>query len=168
MKLLVLSDSHGAQFFMQRCVDLIKPDAVLHLGDLVRDAEELADNNPGLQVYRVAGNCDWNDISWSYPESVVEDFGGVRVFMTHGHRQCVKTFLGKLIADGQQCGADIILYGHTHAPDCRKLEDGTWVMNPGSSGYGATAGLITIRGKQDFCCNILRNSDLEALHDHCG
>lgn len=168
MKLLVLSDSHGAQFFMQRCVDLIKPDAVLHLGDLVRDAEELADNNPGLQVYRVAGNCDGGHADWNYPENVVESFGGVRVFMTHGHRQGVKIFLSKLIADGHQCGADVILYGHTHAPDCRKLEDGTWVMNPGSARYGATAGLITIRGKQDVSCNILRYSDLEALHDHCS
>lgn len=166
LKLLVLSDSHGAQFFMQKCVDLIQPDAVLHLGDLVRDAEELATNNPGLTVYQVAGNCDGSNNAWNYPESVVENFGGVRIFMTHGHRQGVKIFLSKLIADGRQCGADVILYGHTHAPDCHQLEDGCWVMNPGSAGYGTTAGLITIRGKRNFSCNILRYSDLEALHDH--
>ena len=44
MKILVLSDSHGLQYFMQRCVEALQPDAVIHLGDMVRDADKLADN----------------------------------------------------------------------------------------------------------------------------
>lgn len=51
MKILVLSDSHGLQYFMQRCVEALQPDAVIHLGDMVRDADKLAAQYPGLAVF---------------------------------------------------------------------------------------------------------------------
>ena len=33
MKILVLSDSHSALQFMRQCVESVKPDAIIHLGD---------------------------------------------------------------------------------------------------------------------------------------
>ena len=38
MKLLILSDSHGEQEFMQLAVRRERPDAVIHLGDHCADA----------------------------------------------------------------------------------------------------------------------------------
>lgn len=161
MKILVLSDSHGLLSFMQRCVEGLQPDAVIHLGDMVCDADSLAAQFPAVRFYQVAGNCDSYRVPPDYPEIRIEDFSGVRVFMTHGHRHGVKTFLSKLIADGQQCGAKVILYGHTHVMDCRRMEDGCWVMNPGSAGYGASAGVIEISDSGEVLCRLVRPADLE-------
>ena len=33
MKILVLSDSHSTLSFMRRCIESVKPDAIIHLGD---------------------------------------------------------------------------------------------------------------------------------------
>ena len=41
MRILVLSDSHGNVDAMVRCVEFAQPDAVLHLGDCLSDAEAL-------------------------------------------------------------------------------------------------------------------------------
>ena len=41
MKLLIFSDSHGNVANMEDAVRLESPDRILHLGDLVRDAEAL-------------------------------------------------------------------------------------------------------------------------------
>ena len=40
MKILVLSDSHGAVDNMIRCVELTQPRQIFHLGDCVRDAQQ--------------------------------------------------------------------------------------------------------------------------------
>ena len=161
VRILVLSDSHGLQYFMQRCVEALQPDAVIHLGDMVRDADKLAAQYPGLRFYQVAGNCDGCRVPPDYPEILIEDFCGLRVFMTHGHRHGVKTFLSKLIADGRQCGAKVILYGHTHVADCRQLEDGCWIMNPGSAGYGPSAGMLEISPAGEIQCKLILPADLE-------
>ena len=42
MKLLILSDSHREMKYMCDAVRRERPDAVIHLGDLVPDADRLA------------------------------------------------------------------------------------------------------------------------------
>ena len=37
MTILVFSDSHSSLSFMRRCVDSVKPDALIHLGDYYED-----------------------------------------------------------------------------------------------------------------------------------
>ena len=163
LKILVFSDSHSVLRFMRRCIDMTQPDVVLHLGDFVRDADAIASEYPNLRFFQVAGNCDRGRVPPDFPEILVEKLGGAKIYMTHGHMQGVKLFLDKLILDGQRCGADVILYGHTHEPDCRKLPEGQWIMNPGSAGnYGGTAGIILLDGK-DIVCRIIRQSDLEGM-----
>lgn len=151
MKILVFSDSHSSNWFMRQCVDAVQPDAVIHLGDMVQDGEVLAEEYPQLKHYQVAGNCDRGRVTPDFPEILVEKLAGVRIYMTHGHRQGVKLFLDKLILDAQRCQADVILYGHTHEPDCRRMPEGTWIMNPGSAGYGGTAGIILIENGRAEC-----------------
>ena len=161
LKILVFSDSHSACRFMRQCIEKVQPDVVLHLGDYVRDGEALAAEYPDLRFYQVAGNCDRNRVTPGFPEILLEKLGGATIYMTHGHLQGVKLFLDKLILDGQRCGADIILYGHTHEPDCRRLPEGQWLMNPGSAGsYGGTAGIILLDGRE-ILCRIIRQTDLE-------
>ena len=68
-----------------------------------------------------------------------------------------------LLRDARNCGADIVLYGHTHIPECYQEKDGLWVMNPGSAGYGPTAGLLEIENGKVVQAKILTDSDLEGL-----
>lgn len=163
MKILVLSDSHSLLRFMRQCMEAVKPDVVIHLGDLVGDGEVMKEEFPHIRFYQVAGNCDRYRVAPDFPEILVERLGGVKIYMTHGHLQNVKLSLKRLILDAQRCGADVILYGHTHEPDCRKLEDGRWIMNPGSAGYsGGSAGIILVEGG-GVTCRILRPADLEEM-----
>lgn len=162
MKILVFSDSHSSHWFMRQCVDAVQPDALIHLGDMVSDGEVLAEEYPELKHYQVAGNCDRGRVLPDFPEILVEKLAGVRIYMTHGHRQGVKLYLDKLILDAQRCQADVILYGHTHEPDCRRLPEGAWIMNPGSAGYGGTAGIILIEnGKVE--CRLIRPGKSEGI-----
>ena len=162
MKILVFSDSHASRRFMRQCVDAVQPDAFIHLGDMVQDGEVIAEEYPHLRYYQVAGNCDRGRVLPGFPEILVETLDNTKVYMTHGHLQGVKLFLDKLILDGQRCGAQVILYGHTHEPDCRRLPEGQWIMNPGSTGYGGTAGIILTNGGRAEC-RIIRQRDMEEM-----
>lgn len=162
MNILVLSDSHSALSFMRLCIDSVNPDVVIHLGDYVSDGEAMAEEYPGVCFYQVAGNCDAHRVIPGFPETLVENFEGCKVYFTHGHIQKVKTYLDFLLMDARRCGAQIALYGHTHNADCHLEEDGLWVMNPGSCGYyGGSAGFIEIVDRQVSTCRILKQSDLE-------
>lgn len=148
LKILVFSDSHDYMPYMERFLEALQPDAVIHLGDYFRDAMALRQKYEGIKLYQVAGNCDG---SVCQPVIRTERLGGVSFYITHGHRHRVKIFLGALLEDARAAGADIVLYGHTHRPDCHREPDGLWVLNPGSSGlFGGTAAVIEISdGKID-------------------
>ena len=162
MKILVLSDSHSALRFMRSCVDAIKPDAIIHLGDHYDDAQALAEEYPHIPMHAVPGNCDRFRCPPGTHEVLCYDVGGVRLFMTHGHRHNVKLTLGPLLRDARACKASAVLYGHTHIADCTLEEDGLWVLNPGSCGYGGgSAGLMEITDGKIKNCRILRHADLE-------
>ena len=89
MKILVLSDSHSALQFMRQCVESVKPDAIIHLGDFFDDGVVIHEENPDIPFYQVPGNCDrFRCPSWQ-PETLVQPVFGVNLFMTHGHRQNV-------------------------------------------------------------------------------
>ena len=161
MKILVLSDSHSTLSFMRRCIDSVKPDAVLHLGDHFDDALAMEEEYPALRFYMVPGNCDYYRCSPDQPVILMPRIGGVDLYMTHGHKHSVKYFLGSLLRDARAAGADAVLYGHTHQADCHREEDGLWVLNPGSCGYfGGSAGLILIDKGQITDCCILKEEDL--------
>ena len=162
MKILVLSDSHSALSFMRSCIDAVKPDAVIHLGDYFDDGEAMAEEYPGIPMYRVPGNCDRYRCAPWQPEIIIQPIFGCMLYMTHGHRHNVKLTLGPLLRDARASGAAAALYGHTHQADCTLLEDGLWVLNPGSCGYGGgSAGLMEISDGKIKACRILRQEDLE-------
>ena len=81
--------------------------------------------------------------------------------MTHGHIHGVKSGIGALLGDARRSSARIVLYGHTHRAQCYQEPDGLWVMNPGTCGYGGSAGLIEINDKKQISCQLLTEMDLE-------
>jgi len=162
MKMLVLSDSHASLYFMRQCIAAIHPEAVVHLGDHFDDGAALAEENPGIRFYQVPGNCDrFRCIPWQ-PEVMSCTISGVKVYMTHGHNHGVKSGTGRLLADARASSAQLVLYGHTHTPECRQEETGMWVMNPGACGSsGGSVGLVMIEDEKISSCRILRQEDLE-------
>ena len=162
MKILVLSDSHSALSFMRRCIDAVKPDAIIHLGDHFDDGEAMKEEFPGIPMYQVPGNCDRYRCPPNIPEILVERVLGVDLYMTHGHKHNVKLYLGALVRDARACRVQAALYGHTHVADCHQEEDGMWILNPGSCGYGGgSAGLMEVENGKIKSCRILRQEDLE-------
>lgn len=157
MKLLVLSDSHASRYFMRQCLDLIRPDAAVHLGDYYNDGQDMAEEYPTIPFYAVPGNCDRSRGYIPDPEVKLVTIGGVRFMLTHGHLHNVKMTLIRLLAAARDMGADAVLFGHTHEAHCTREEDGLWVLNPGSCGYGGgSAGLIEIQNGKIVDCRILR------------
>ncbi len=161
MKVLVFSDSHSHLSFMRMCMDKIKPQAVIHLGDHYSDAQALQEDYPGIPFYMVAGNCDRYEVPPDAHESMCPTVGGVRIFMTHGHRFFVKNGLGAVMAEARRYDAKAVLFGHTHIAFCSREED-LLVFNPGSCGYyGGSAGLLEIENKQITACRIMGQAELE-------
>ena len=164
MKILVLSDSHSGLSFMRLCIEQVKPDVVVHLGDYYDDGETMAEEYPTLRFYRVPGNCDRYRASSVIPETLVENVGGVKLYMTHGHLHQVKMGTGALVKAAKQRGVDAALFGHTHVALCEQLKDGMWLLNPGSCGYyGGSAGIISVQDGKIQSCRVIRQSDLEEM-----
>lgn len=164
MKILVLSDSHSALSFMRLCIEKVKPNAVVHLGDYYEDGKAMAEEFSYLRFYQVPGNCDKYRFGYLVPETLVQKVCGVKLFMTHGHNHRVKTTLWSLLQDARKMEVQGVLFGHTHVAYCGQEEDGLWVLNPGSCGYyGGSAAIMEVEDHKIFDCRIIRQSDLEEL-----
>ena len=149
---------------MRYAIGAVKPQAVIHLGDFSQDAMSLEEDFPHIRFHIVDGNCDRVVTMRTNPELLCYDVGGVRLYMTHGHKEKVKGGLWMLMARAREMGAAAALYGHTHQAYCQQEEDGLWVMNPGACGtYGGSVGLIETDGERIIGCQILTYADLELL-----
>ena len=97
--------------------------------------------------FRSPASPDWADAD--NPERLIE-LGGVRILMMHGHTRGVKSSAMNACYAARECGAQILLFGHTHRPLVDW--DGTlWVMNPGSIRDRRTYGVITLEGGKIDC-----------------
>ena len=162
MKILVLSDSHSALRFMRDAIRIIKPDAVIHLGDYYDDAQALREENPHIVFHTVPGNCDRYRCAPDVPQTLCYCIGGVKLYMTHGHLHGVKSGIYRLLLDARRQKAQAALYGHTHEADCHLEEDGLWVLNPGSCGHaGGSVGILETDNNTITACRVLRQADLE-------
>ena len=149
MKILVLSDSHGNVDNMARCVEMIQPRHILHLGDCIRDAEALQDLFPEIPLTCVPGNCDWGRTEQA---EVLCELGGKRILLMHGHTRSVKHTVMNARYAAMEAWADILLFGHTHH-SCVDYDGTLYLMNPGSIGdyHAPTYGVITIEGNRTDC-----------------
>ena len=162
MKILVLSDSHAALSFMRYCIDAVKPDHVIHLGDHFDDGLAMAEEYKDVRLHQVPGNCDAFRCDPAQPLILNYPIGGVRFYMTHGHKHGVKSGLDRLISDGMAAQAQVVLFGHTHEALCFQQADGIWVMNPGSCrSWSGSVGLIELTDGTISACQILRQADID-------
>ena len=141
MKLLVMTDSHGNSDNIGKILDMhCDADAVIVLGDGLRDYENYQYIYDRMKFCFVSGNCDWyND----YPEEAIEIFGGKKIFFCHGHKYGVKFGYEPLMLKAQEINADICLFGHTHSKFYDYI-NGIHYFNPGAVMQGYF-GLISIQ-----------------------
>jgi len=162
VKILVMSDSHSGRSFMRFCIEAVKPEHVIHLGDHYEDGTVMAEAYPHIRFHQVPGNCDAYRLPPYTVPIMCYPIGGVKLFMTHGHKHGVKGGIGRVVADAREHGAQAVLFGHTHCPLCFQEEDGLWVLNPGTCGsWGGSVGLLEIRDEKITACRILRQADME-------
>lgn len=124
----MISDTHG----------LLRPEVfdafsgvghIVHAGD-IGDEDILIELEAIAPVTAVSGNTDGSDIRARVPEVATLSLAGVQIVVTHGHR------LGPPDPDrlaAHHPHADLIVFGHTHQPLIRRIEN-TLVVNPGSAG----------------------------------
>lgn len=158
MNLLVFSDSHGRTSKLLEAFSrqIKKPDAVIFLGDGLRDISYC--DGWDVPLLCVCGNCDVFNIfgSVNAEEEMFITLGGKRIMMTHGHNYSVKSTLTRLCMAAKRNDADIVLFGHTHQAFEQYLPAGEteygvtltkplYLFNPGSIGdYESSFGCIEI------------------------
>lgn len=156
MRLIAFSDSHNHFFAARKVVD--ENPTVKHflfLGDGASDIDELKTLFPQKEFFAVRGNCDGFCL---YPEELMLDFDGVKVFCTHGHRYGVKSDNSRLLLRAAEKGADIVLYGHTHTARC-DYKNGMYLVCPGSvysPRYGDPSYAAVDLTDRGILCNILK------------
>ena len=150
MRILVVSDSHNDSFTLGRIIrSQPSAEVVIFLGDGESDIHRCGIHLIDKHVIKVKGNCDFYSELEANVTQVIE---GKKFFITHGYLENVKFGIDNLIYKGQESGADIILYGHTHIP-VSKYIDGVYVFNPGSVRNGEY-GYIDITDKGVMCVNV--------------
>lgn len=160
MTILVLSDSHSGLSFMRYCIQKVKPEHIIHLGDYFDDATAMAQEHPHIRFHQLPGNGDpW--AARTEPGIKCYDIGGVRLFMTHGHYHGVKGSLDRLMEAARENGAAVALFGHTHEPICFEVA-GLLVMNPGTCrSWSGSVGVLQIQDGKITDSKILWQADLE-------
>lgn len=128
MKALIFSDSHGTVGAMIDSIEA-NPDVnlIIHAGDIQRDIDDIMCVYPNIPCAYVVGNNDYfirDGLSDRFFE-----FGGKKIFLTHGHNYGVKMSVHRVVSEAKKRGADVCIFGHTHNPYISN--DDIWVVNPG-------------------------------------
>ncbi len=152
MKILVLSDSHGEQRYMEQAVFDVTPDCIIHLGDKRKDSQTLQKKFCRIPFVSVPGNCDL----YAVEEPVlVRELGGVRFLITHGHLHGVKGGMLRFALAAREARVQVALYGHTHIASCERDGD-VWLMNPGAAGGGRPSyGVVEIDENRGVSCRVV-------------
>ncbi len=150
----VLSDSHDNVVGVRRAIDFFNyrgVDFVFHLGDIVSpftlklfsgleaDLAVIFGNNDGDKLL-LASIARENGFLISEPPLIIE-LVGKRILAFHGWRD-PKYTVSLVESFARSNSFDIILYGHTHKVDLRKI-NGTLIVNPGEV-HGYISGKSTI------------------------
>ena len=152
-RIIVVSDTHRDYKSLERLVLMHKKtaDLFIHLGDGAQELAAVKKIYPNVKWLQTPGNCDY-----ASGEASVGFYGCMkaRIFYTHGHIYCVKYGLDALLTAGQEVGANMILYGHTHIPHV-KHENRVYLMSPGSLGQprggGRTYGVLDVSDSEIVC-----------------
>lgn len=146
MNYLVLSDTHGSLKAWEKAEEYYSDmDMILHAGDLLYHGARnpLPDgyntkgliekiNNCPLDFLAIKGNVDALVDDWVLPYplseySMVID-NGLKVAIYHGYQHETEK---ERLDFAKTLGADILIYGHTHLPELKKVQN-IILLNPGS------------------------------------
>lgn len=127
MRILIVSDSHGRNTYLERVLKIAAPfDMLIHLGDL-EGSQQFLEENVTCPIEMVSGNNDFfSDLERD--KSIM--IGCYRVLLTHGHRYKVHYGTEDIKDWARANGADIVMFGHTHVPLIDM--DDVIAVNPGS------------------------------------
>ena len=154
-RIAVFSDLHSAPSrYIEAAFECY--DYVAFLGDGLTKLRAFQYRYPEQFLY-VRGNCDIYDDE--APLKLILDFEGVKVLLTHGHMEHVKSGLIPLAVEAHLKNIQVVLYGHTHRPEIESV-DGVLFVNPGTlaSYYdreGTYAVLTIDKGK--YFAEIIKN-----------
>ncbi|UOE75581.1 metallophosphoesterase family protein [Parageobacillus thermoglucosidasius] len=126
MKVLIISDSHGLTEELEEIAARHRheADALIHCGD-----SELSTGHKEIEHFLIVrGNCDFTA---QFPKERIEEIGGIRFFITHGHLYNVKMSLMNLYYRAKEIEAKVVCFGHSHIAGA-ELIDGILFINPGS------------------------------------
>lgn len=129
--ILITSDTHasgGHQLPTALLAAAESADQIVHAGDhstldVLRVLERFA------PVLAVAGNVEHPEVTASLPERARQTVDGVAIGVVHdagptaGRHQRLRTWFE---------GCRVVVYGHSHMPEVTQLDDGLWIVNPGS------------------------------------
>lgn len=128
MKILIVSDSHGRNTYLERALSNAgKIDLLIHLGDL-EGSEDFLMEHVSCPIEMVSGN---NDYFMQIDREKAIYIGPYKVMLTHGHRHKVYYGTDDLKEWGRENQAAMVMFGHTHMPLVDESSDIT-VINPGS------------------------------------
>lgn len=128
MKILVVSDSHGRNTYLDKVLGTVGPiDLLIHLGDL-EGSEDYIEAAAPCPVEMVSGN---NDYFTRIEREKMIEVGRYNILLTHGHRYRVNFGLETIKKIARDNCADIVMFGHTHIPVI-DYEEGIIAVNPGS------------------------------------
>lgn len=124
----VISDTHG-RLRPEVFTHFDGVDRILHAGD-IGDPDILIELAALAPVTAVCGNTDGGALAASVPELALLDAEGRRIVVVHGHRLGSPT---PELLRKQYPEADIVVFGHTHVPTVRWIDDRLF-LNPGAAG----------------------------------
>ena len=157
MKILVFSDTHGDTSAMKDIVSRNRydTDLVIHLGDHYKDLEYVMSDFPTIARIGVTGNCDYSFMYQNVKSEGTFTADKRRIFYTHGHKYNVKAGHDYIISNAKFCGANVVLYGHSHISFFEE-KNGVIVINPGSlsfprDGSQGTYAVLEICGEKLKC-----------------
>lgn len=122
MKILIISDSHSNNNWLSLKKDY---DYVVHAGDHQMSKEWMITNTD----YYVDGNNDWGGKNID-----IFTIEKLNFCLIHGDEHNIKNkdnWSESLLELANKCKCNIFIYGHTHIPIIKKVENITFI-NPGS------------------------------------
>ena len=160
MKILVVSDTHGDTELLRDILfrNQVGLDLVIHLGDNLKDLNEVIREFPNVASLGVLGNCDFASM---YSDAKTEGCftaENVRIFYTHGHKYNVNYGVEYLASNAKFKNCSVALYGHTHVGVVTESL-GVTIINPGSlsrprDNSNGSFALLNVCGN-DIKCEIL-------------
>ncbi len=130
MRVVVFSDTHGCITKCIKVIDSIKNiDMIIHLGDILKDVEDLKNLYPNIPIEYIMGN---NDFFAQVPKDKIITVQDKKIWITHGHLYRVKHEYQTILEKAKERNVDGVLFGHTHEEYYKQYDD-IFMLNPGST-----------------------------------